>query len=55
MGWQMDAGGVQRPTLSLPPGVRVLPVSPRWYVDERAGELGRVTSALPPALEAASG
>ncbi|WP_245872874.1 SNF2-related protein [Deinococcus planocerae] len=51
LGWQMDAGGVQRPTLSLPPGVRVLPVSPRWYVDERALELGRITSALPPALE----
>ncbi|WP_244944498.1 hypothetical protein [Deinococcus metallilatus] len=49
--WEMDAGGVQRPTLALPEGVRVLPVSPRWYVDEAAGTLGRLTSALPPALE----
>ncbi|MEF2278589.1 DEAD/DEAH box helicase [Deinococcus sp. YIM 134068] len=53
LAWQMDAGGVQRPVVSLPDGVRVLPVSPRWYVGERTGELGRVTSALPPALEAA--
>ncbi|GAA5513409.1 RNA polymerase-associated protein RapA [Deinococcus carri] len=49
--WEMDAGGVQRPTVALPGGVRVLPVSPRWYVDEASGLLGRLTSALPPALE----
>ncbi|GBF05641.1 SNF2-like protein [Deinococcus aerius] len=47
--WEMDKGGVQRPAVSLPEGVRVLPVSPRWYVGE--GLLGRVTSVLPPALE----
>jgi superfamily II DNA or RNA helicase len=53
LGWQLDAGGVQRPVLSLPPGVQVLPVSPRWYVHEGRGHLGRIESALPPALEGA--
>ncbi|MEW6422922.1 MAG: ATP-dependent helicase, partial [Deinococcota bacterium] len=51
--WEMDAGGVQRPAVRLPAGVRVLPVSPRWYLDEKAGTLGRLISALPPALEEA--
>ncbi|WP_407636511.1 LAGLIDADG family homing endonuclease, partial [Deinococcus phoenicis] len=51
--WEMDAGGVQRPTVTLPEGVRVLPVSPRWYVQAGEGLLGRLTSALPPALEEA--
>ncbi|WP_034384706.1 DEAD/DEAH box helicase [Deinococcus sp. YIM 77859] len=51
--WAMDVGGVQRPRLTLPEGVRVLPVSPRWYLNEAAGTLGRVTSPLPPALEQA--
>lgn len=51
--WEMDAGGVQRVRAALPGGVRVLPVSPRWYVDEAENLLGRVTSALPPALEEA--
>ena len=51
--WEMDAGGVQRPVVRLPAGVRLLPVSPRWYLDETAGTLGRLTSTLPPALEEA--
>ncbi|MBB5233515.1 DEAD/DEAH box helicase [Deinococcus budaensis] len=49
--WDLDGGGVQRPRLTLPPGVQILPTTPRWYLDEVAGTLGRVTSPLPPALE----
>lgn len=51
--WDLDAGGVQRPRLTLPPGVQILPTTPRWYLDGSAGRLGRVTSPLPPALEGA--
>ncbi|MPY66111.1 DEAD/DEAH box helicase [Deinococcus sp. SDU3-2] len=51
LAWDLDAGGVQRPRLTLPPGVRVLPTTPRWYLNEADGTLGRVTSPLPPALE----
>lgn len=51
LGWQMDKGGVQRPSIQLPQGAEVLNLGERWYLDTRQHVLGPMPSLLSPEAE----
>ena len=52
--WENQPDGAARPILRFSlPSARLLPVDPPWYLDETAGVLGPLESALPAAVLAA--
>ncbi|MDR1646606.1 MAG: DEAD/DEAH box helicase [Zoogloeaceae bacterium] len=47
--WKLTGDAAQYPEIEVK-DARPLPVSPPWYLDANAGEIGRLDIALPPAL-----
>lgn len=48
--WKLREDGLQQADIEACPVAEVLPVSPPWYLDRTAGEIGPLEIALPPAL-----
>ncbi|MDR2164625.1 MAG: DEAD/DEAH box helicase [Zoogloeaceae bacterium] len=48
--WKLRDDGLQQPEIEATPDAEALPVSPPWYLDRVAGEIGPLKTTLPSAL-----